>query len=292
MAKESDRITDLSAVMKIPEVSTFLHRGMSLFVPNTEKYKSWIGFNYDRQGCTGIKFYFTWYRDLAPDFLKQMLPPQAVEDFLTSYSERHIPSILHSYEYGSGYTLGLKIDAKHRITRAFVYNLPLGEEDYGLLAQRGIHPDSLLSYKGVYHHYSETDAYRKTYYYLNGVEAGKKLIDLFHFSIGKEPFVPVIEYGLGTGFYAESPADDAKIILLGNYEAVWNAYRESGILFGSLQHDAEVLSRRYGLSCMCPAVYANGQIQSFYLCDMADTPHLHTLEKIAERENQLKLNTE
>jgi len=274
-------INRIKSVLLLKEINDFINNFSELHHNNKGTYKSWIGFNYSKEGCVGIKLYFTSYAELSINFLNKILTKDELDLYIEDYKKRNIKAIFNEPEYGSGISFGLKIDNNNFITKGFGFNLNLEEEDLKVLYTQKISKDDVLQHKGVYHHISNKVKYIKSYYYIKNNSFKEKILSSLNFLLDTD--IPVLEIGFGKGFYENSNSNDYKLILLGNYEEVWNKYYDSNLMFDSIKKDVCLLKNNYNINAYCPAVYDSGLIQSFYILSKADlNGNIKTIESFLE----------
>lgn len=274
-------INRIKSVLLLKEINYFINNFSELHYNNKGAYKSWIGFNYSKEGCVGIKLYFTSYAELSINFLNKILTKDELDLYIEDYKKRNIKAIFNEPEYGSGISFGLKIDNNNFITKGFGFNLNLEEKDLKVLSSQKISRDDVLQHKGVYHHISNNVKYIKSYYYLKNNYFKEKILSSLNFLLYTD--IPILEIGFGKGFYENSNSNDYKLILLGNYEEVWNKYYDSNLMFDSIKKDFSLLKNNYNINAYCPAVYDSGLIQSFYILSKADVNgNIKTIESFLE----------
>lgn len=276
-----DIINFLKQIFVLPEVNNFISTSATI-VKKGDKYKSWLGFNYLENRLDSVKLYFAFYNELEFDFISTLFDAKQAQLFFRDYDKRNEKAIISSYEFGSGYAIGLKIDLDFNITKAFGYNLMLDREDELFLKNNNLELIDVMPHKGVYHHFMRNQVYEKKYYYLINQAIIKNKIKEINFNEICE--VPVLEVGFGKGFYKNSNILDEKYIFLGNYQQVFNDFITNKNAFSELKADFYRLEKQIGIEGFCPGIYQNNKVQSYYLGYKENNKiHYDTLEKLLEK---------
>jgi hypothetical protein len=256
-------INFLKSVFDLDEVKEFILKSSKRERKPNEKYKSWVGFNYNENKLESIKLYFAFYDKLSVEFISSLFNEEQTNLYFRDYHKKNIEAITSTYEFGSGFAIGLKIDTDLNVTKAFGYNLIVEDEDVHFLSQQGIQIDDVMPHKGVYHHFMNELVYEKKYYYIKNDKIISDKLNVIN--IPKNIHVPILEVGFGKGFYKGSNFLDEKYILLGNYHEVIREFIMSDIVFYNLKEDFLTLKREVGVEGFCPGVYQNKKVQSFYI---------------------------
>lgn len=277
-----DIINFLRSTYELPEVKKFIEKAGELKKEPNEKYKSWIGFNYQMNQLESIKLYFAFYKEFSKEFLSELFSKEQIKLFFRDYDKKNLQAITSTYEFGSGFAIGLKIDVDLNVTKAFGYNLLLDSNDESFLKLHGININQVLKQKGVYHHFSKGETYEKKYYYLNDDEIISKKLKVV--DINEKLTVPILEVGFGKGFYRNSSYLDEKYILLGNYEEVFSSFMNGKVAFNNLKEDFNILNKYIGVEGFCPGIYQNKKVQSLYIgYKENETLFYNTVEKIGDK---------
>ena len=272
----------LQQVFKLTKVKDFISKSSERERKPNEKYKSWIGFNYRQNKLDSVKLYFAFYDELSPEFISSLFSEEQTRLFFRDYKKRNLEAITSSYEFGSGFAIGLKIDTELNVTTAFGYNLILEKEDSYFLSEQGVQLSDTMPHKGVYHHFMKGMAYEKKYYYIKNQELILKKLE--EVKMPKPMTVPILEVGFGKGFYKNSSPLDEKYILLGNYEEVFKNFITNNIAFNALKSAFHTLEKQIGVEGFCPGSYQNQKVQSFYIGYKENgVVYFDTIERIAAK---------
>lgn len=270
-------INFLRSVFNLDEVKEFILKSSKRELKLNEKYKSWVGFNYNENKLESIKLYFAFYDELSVEFISSLFNEDQTNLYFRDYHKKNIEAITSTYEFGSGFAIGLKIDTDLNVTKAFGYNLIVEDEDLHFLSQQGIQIDDVMPHKGVYHHFMNELVYEKKYYYIKNEKIISDKLNVIN--IPKNIHVPVLEVGFGKGFYKNSTINDEKYILLGNYKSVFDNFIQSEVAFEKLKNDFLQLSNFFNIEGFCPGIYQNNKVQSFYFgCKEGDELIYSTIE--------------
>lgn len=277
-----DIINFLQNTFDLSEVKRFVEKAVELKKEPNEKYKSWIGFNYQMNQLESIKLYFAFYNELSKEFLSNLFSEEQSNLFFRDYDKKNLEAIISTYEFGSGFAIGLKIDLDLNVTKAFGYNLMLDKEDELFLKNNNIDLVDVMPHKGVYHHFMNELVYEKKYYYIKNEKIITDKLNVIN--IPKNIHVPVLEVGFGKGFYKNSTINDEKYILLGNYKDVFDKFIKSDVVFNKLKEDFFILENLIGVEGFCPGIYQNNKVQSFYIgIKENDVVFFNTIERIIEK---------
>ena len=275
-------INFLHKVFKLSEVKDFISKSAERKRKPDEKYKSWIGFNYKQNKLDSVKLYFAYYDELTPEFISSLFSDKQTKLYFRDYEKRNTEAIISSYEFGSGFAIGLKIDTDLNVTKAFGYNLRLEQCDSYFLSERGFKMSDILPHKGVYHHFMKDMSYEKQYYYFKNKEVIINKLEEIQMQACIN--TPILEVGFGKGFYKDSNASDEKYILLGNYEEVFKLFIANDIAFSALKADFHTLEEQISIEGFCPGIYQNLKVQSFYIGYKQDgIIHFDSIEKIVAK---------
>jgi hypothetical protein len=250
----------------------FIYLCESISKQNPNYIRNGIGVNFSETGIESVKIYYGF---------TQKLQKRDIEKFHiygNSDTFYKMESLLKSSDYrwdddlATGVSFALKIDKNFKSSIGYFMIHELSSRDKIFQAKQlkeyYLQNKALpfLNKKGIFTLINEKgEEHTKDYYYVTS----PLLKDIINREFNNIPIqlAPIVEWILGKGFYDQSTPLDEKIVLLGNYENIYNE-----ITSKLTYNEVEKSFHHWMIDCfksypVPPGFYKNNNIRSYYYYD-------------------------
>lgn len=261
----------LKEIFELEATKNFIALCESITKQNSNYVRNGIGINFSETGIESVKIYYGFTHKL------QKADVEKFHTFGNSSSFYKLESLLKPEDYqwnddlATGVSLALKIDKNFKSTIGYfmIHELssndnifsssPLKEyylthKELPFLNKKGIF--TLIDNNGMEH--------TKDYYYVTHPKLKEIINREFNINI---QLAPIVEWILGKGFYEQSTIFDQKIVLLGNYERIYNDVTKKLPVRETETAFHQWMIKHFKSYPVPPGFYKNKDIRSFYYYD-------------------------
>jgi hypothetical protein len=283
----------LKEIFELEQSKNFIALCESIAKQNPNYVRNGIGINFSETGIESVKIYYGFTHKLQKSDVEKF------HIYGNSNSFYKMESLLKPEDYqwnddlATGVSLALKIDKNFKSTIGYfmIYELPstdniftssplkeyyLTHKESPFLNRKGVF--TLIDNKGKEH--------TKDYYYVNHPKLKEIINREFNVNI---QLAPIVEWILGKGFYEQSTILDQKIVLLGNYERIYNDITNTLPVRETETDVHQWMIKHFKSYPVPPGFYKNKNIRSFYYYDSFH-PHPTVIDIVPKVQKKLQFN--